>query len=74
MSATVIRELTRLLKGGVLAQLLAQHAPYLSKRSDNKLCLRCLDDEAHGEFESVDDWAAHVAAVLVKDGWKRSRR
>jgi hypothetical protein len=74
MNATVTRELTRLLRGGPLAQLLAQHAPYLSRRSDNKLCLRCLDAEAHGEFETIDDWAAHVAAALVEARLAKARR
>ena len=71
---TVLAELTRLSRGGPLAQLLAQHAPYLSKRSDNKLCLRCLDDKAHGEFETVEEWAAHVAAVLAQAGWRKAKR
>jgi hypothetical protein len=56
-----------------LAEILAQHAPYLSKRSDNKLCLRCLDDNQHGEFDTIDDWAEHVAVELVRAGWRRKR-
>jgi hypothetical protein len=73
MSTAVRQELTRLCRGTPLAQLLAQHAPYLSKCSDNKLCLRCLDDAAHGEFETVDEWAAHVAAAITEAGWKKRR-
>lgn len=56
-----------------LAELLAEHAPYLSKRSDNRLCLRCLDDKAHGEFPTVNAWAEHVAIELVRAGWKKRR-
>lgn len=55
-----------------LAELLAQHAPYLSKRSDNKLCLRCLDDSAHGEFETIEAWADHLAAELRRAGYSKA--
>lgn len=56
-----------------VAELLAQHAPYLSKRSDNRLCLRCLDTNRHGEFDTVDQWAQHVAAELKRAGLVRGR-
>lgn len=55
-----------------LSELLAQHAPYLSKRSDNKLCLRCLDDKAHGEFLTVEAWADHLAAELKRAGYVKA--
>jgi hypothetical protein len=56
-----------------VAELLAQHAPYLSKRSNNKLCLRCLDTKEHGEFDTVDAWARHVALELKRAGMVRGR-
>lgn len=73
MSETVHREVARLSRGGKLAELIAQHAPYLSKHSDNRLCLRCLDDSAHGEFTSVDDWAVHLATELAIAGYGKRR-
>ncbi|MEE3066604.1 MAG: hypothetical protein VYA67_22125 [Actinomycetota bacterium] len=56
-----------------LAELIAQHAPYLSKNSDNKLCLRCLDSETHGEFATIDDWSRHVAWALTRAGYGKKR-
>lgn len=56
-----------------LVETIAQHAPYLSKRSDNKLCLRCLDEDTHGEFLSVEEWAGHVAVELKRAGLVRGR-
>ncbi|MGA5467161.1 hypothetical protein [Mycobacterium sp. NPDC050041] len=55
-----------------LAEILAQHAPYLSKNSANKLCLRCLDDTADGEFETVEAWAEHVAREVRRAGYART--
>jgi hypothetical protein len=74
MSAVVSQALSKALHRGPLAEILAEHAPYLSRRSDNKLCLRCLDTDGHGEFLTIDDWAAHVAAALTEAGWVRKRR
>jgi hypothetical protein len=51
-----------------IVETLTQHAPYLSKNSDNILCLRCHDPHPHGEFPSVEAWASHVATELRKAG------
>lgn len=47
-------------------EVLAAHAPYLSKHSDNKLCLTCLDTDCNGEFATVIEWAQHVDRLLPK--------
>lgn len=46
------------------ARILADHAPYLSKHSTNKLCLTCLDAGCGGEFDTVIEWARHVERIL----------
>lgn len=69
--SVVSDDLTARMRGSHLAERLAEHAPYLSKRSDNKLCLRCLNSDGHGEFDSIDDWAAHTAAALTEAGYRR---
>jgi hypothetical protein len=56
-----------------LAEIIAAHAPYLSKRSDNKLCLRCLDDASHGQFATVDEWAQHVAQAITAEGYCKAK-
>ena len=42
----------------------AEHAPYLSKHSANKLCLTCLTSDCGGEFDTVIEWAQHVERIL----------
>lgn len=57
-----------------LAEILAGHAPYLSRRSDNTLCLRCLDEAGHGEFATIDEWAEHVARELAAAGYRNAAK
>jgi hypothetical protein len=55
-----------------LAEILTAHAPYLSKNTDNKLCLRCLDDSTHGEFSTIEEWSEHVATEITRAGWRKT--
>jgi hypothetical protein len=49
-------------------RILAAHAPYLSKHSDNKLCMECATSDCGGEFATVIEWAQHVERILNGKG------